>query len=341
MSGVGYLLAGFALLWSVGVLWLDVCEGWGSYRQIVALGYPSTSGRVTGSHVWRGPSGGGVQIFRPDIKYNYEVAGKRYAGNRYCYGPALLSDLATASRIVAENRVGASVTVYYDPRNSADSLLYRGVTGADLLVGLFLLPFNAAILGVWWIFAEFLRLRRKRIAGGAKIFDDGFEIRVRPTAVSPLVAGLATTCLLGFVAHFPINLVFGVSPPLRIMVVVWIAVFAAGLLVFLAQTIRLASGVCDMVIDTTQRTIRLPRTVGRKQYVTIAVESITGLDLETIVRPAPRSNTSIRYAPAFHFTTSDGQKRKELLVEWQDNIRAGELVGWISEQLKLLGWSPR
>jgi hypothetical protein len=337
----GCFLAVFGIVWSAGVLTFDSVQIWSAFRQIAALNYASAPGRITHSAVKTTRSSRGRAVYRPDIKYSFEVDGKTHEGSLYRYGQPASND-KSASIIVQQHPVGAAVTVYYNPADPADSLLHPGLTGTDLFIALFLLPFNVVMLGLWWQCADRMFLRwRKHTAGGAPISDDGFQVRVCLTTFSPLTAGLAAAGALGFLAIFAIGLTLAFSPSLELMVVVWSVILAAGVLAYAARRMRLASGACDLVINTVDLTIQLPQTAQRKEVLAIPIADITGLDLETISKRSSKGRTSYCYAPAIFFTTSDGQKRKELLIEWFNQNRARELAGWIGERLQSLGWQQR
>jgi hypothetical protein len=336
----GLILAIFGLAWSGFVLTFDAFEFGGLYHQLAALRYATAPGRVISSEVKVGKANRKRKVYSPNISYSYEVDGKVFHGNRYRYGQMASND-NSAARTVAEFPAGAAVTVYYRPDDPTDSLLRPGATGTDLFVLLFMLPFNLVMLGIWWALANQLLLRRrKRLAGGARIIDDGFQVRVRLAVFTPLAAAFVMIAALGLVAVFVLAFTVGANPSLEIMIGVWCGLLGAGLIVGIARARRLASGEWDLLIDNMARTVRLPRGMGRKEPITVSIANITGLSVETTSKQGAEGETTYRYAPAIFYSTPDGHKFKILLVEWFDELRAKDLISWISDRLQELGW-PR
>jgi hypothetical protein len=339
----GCILAVFGLAWSGGVLTFDVVEFSGIYHQLAALSYATTPGRVISSEVKviRSKRKSERNAYSPNIRFSYEVDGKPYEGNRYRYGQMATAD-KSAALTVAQYPAGAAVTVYYRPSDPNESLLRPGVMGCDLFVLLFMLPFNVVMLFIWWAFGNQLILRRvKRTAGGARVVDDGFQVRVRLAVFTPVMAAAVTTCVLGFCAIFIVLLTVGSNPSLEFMFGVWCTLLVAGLLAGIKRAMRLAAGDLDLVIDNMEKTVRLPRGMGRKDVVTVPIANITGVGVETTSKQGAEGETTYRYAPTIFYSTSDGSKFKVPLVEWFDESRARDLASWIGERLQELGWQQR
>jgi hypothetical protein len=339
----GCFLAGFGLVWSGFVLTFDAFEFSGLYHQLVALRYATAPGRVISSDVKviRSKRKSERDVYSPNIRFSYEVGGATYHGDRYCYGQMASND-NSAARTIAEFPPGAAVTVYYRHSDPSDSLLRPGVMGTDLFVLLFMLPFNLVMFGIWWTFAYQLLLRRlKQTAGGAKVVDDGFQVRVRLAVFTPMAAALVTMAALSLVTIFALAFTVGTNPALGIMVAVWGGLLAAGIIAGAARAVRLASGEWDLAIDNMERTVRLPRGMGRKTPVTVPIANITGFGVETVSKHGAEGETTYRYAPAVFYSTPDGHKFKVLLVEWYDENRARDLASWIGERLQELGWQQK
>lgn len=65
-------------------------------------------------------------LYRPVVSYTYFVHGKQYVGNRIYFGsPPKYGDHASAEKASAAYRIGAPVTVYYNPQAPADVVLKR------------------------------------------------------------------------------------------------------------------------------------------------------------------------------------------------------------------------
>jgi hypothetical protein len=336
----GCFLAVFGLAWTAGVGFFDVVEFDGICHQLLALRYNTAPGRIILSELKESRADRGRKVYSPNIHYTYEVDGTPYQGDRYRYGQMATGD-KSYEKIIAEFPVGAAVTIYYRSSDPKDSLLQPGVMGSDLFILLFLLPFNVVLLGIWWAFAFQFGLRRKRTAGGAKIVDDGFRVRVRLAVFTPMMAAAATICALSFIAIFALRFTVSTNPPLNIMIGVWCGLLGAGLLAGIKRAMRLASGDSDLAIDNMEKNVRLPRGMGRKEPMTVPIANITGLDVETVVRTGAKGESSNVYVPTIFYSTTEGSKFKLPLAEWYDELRARELASWIGERLQELGWQQR
>ena len=70
--------------------------------------------------------------------------------------------------------------VSFNPQSPQDALLSPGVDGSDLMLVLFLMPFNLVLLGFWTWLAGWLRERIfKPLAGGVKIITEGPRTSIR------------------------------------------------------------------------------------------------------------------------------------------------------------------
>src|SRR5579863_564501 len=177
MSGAFLLM--FATGWSLFVLIFDVVIVGITVQQYQSRDYVSTAGTVTLSEVVQKTGSKGHVSYTPHIAYRYELGGSHYFSERVRFGN-VPSDSGSASAMVAAHGVGTAVTVYYDPKNPAKSLLLPGIEGADLIGLLFLTPFNAAAIVLCGVSGGWLRERTIHpLAGGVKIIRAGMTTRAR------------------------------------------------------------------------------------------------------------------------------------------------------------------
>jgi hypothetical protein len=333
MAGGCFLLF-FGIFWSAITLSFDGFLGWSAYCQIRALRYATTTGIVTHSTVEIGDSDG-VSTYKPNIKFNYSVAGQEYSGDRYRYGQCASND-RSASQIVAEHPIGKQVAVYYNPSHPDDSLLQPGLEGCDLFLAMFMLPFNLVMFGIWWAVGRnaWGRLFASP-AGGAKVWDDGFQVRVRLSQLQPLACAAIATGLLAFGATFVVGFGFGgFHPTMAVMQVVWIVILLGGAAAYVGSRRKLAQGDSDLVIDVTAQQIALPRTMGRSANLVIPIRDITQVEVEQTETKA--SDESLpRYAPVLVFADKAGSARREKLIAWYDQARTEEFARWLREQLRI------
>jgi hypothetical protein len=88
------------------------------------------------------------------------VAGQPYTGNRYRYGTIGHPSHASVERIVRRYPPGRQTKVYYNPADPADSVLQPGADGSDLLLVLFLAPWNLMVAVAWVTVAKSAASRR-------------------------------------------------------------------------------------------------------------------------------------------------------------------------------------
>jgi hypothetical protein len=96
-----------------------------AYRQAAAT-WPATSGTVLMSTVQSKRTGRSHSIY-PVVVYEYSVNGQSYQSQRIKAGDQFMSIRITGEAQATDARypVGATVTVYYNPSNPAESALER------------------------------------------------------------------------------------------------------------------------------------------------------------------------------------------------------------------------
>jgi hypothetical protein len=114
LLGIGLVVVVFSI-GCTGVVW-QACR------------WPTTRGRVvsTGVRSFEFSSGEGSSStrYKPNVVYRYEVNSQQYSGDKVNYD-LLASGMSEsyAQKIAAQYQVGQEVTVYYNPKNPADSML--------------------------------------------------------------------------------------------------------------------------------------------------------------------------------------------------------------------------
>jgi len=68
-----------------------------------------------------------TRMYEPSIRYEYEVAGRKYTADRITYGKVARTG-GWAATMLARYPVGEEVTVYYDPRDPKSAVLRPGDT---------------------------------------------------------------------------------------------------------------------------------------------------------------------------------------------------------------------
>jgi hypothetical protein len=297
-------------------------------RQYLARNFSTTQGKIARSEVGHG------NIIRRgvEIEYSYTVDGVFYTSHRYRYDDHNAAFEWEAT--VEDNPRGSTQTVYYNPKNPADALLEPGIDGGDLLLLLFALPLNVLTSTLWR--AMITRLREKflvRPAGGVRILKQPGVTRVPLGETSAFEAGFYGLAAAAFIAAFPVVIVGGFEPSLRLIKTAWAVVLAAGGAVFVWRMVRKWSGIYDLRIDQASQTVTLPQTAGRQQSLSISRREISGVSMQRRVSKSP-SGTHFSYLPALSRNGLPVESRSIKLVTWGwSEEKARAFSQWLSQEL--------
>ena len=197
-------------LWSAGTLAVDAIHAHAMFRQWRAASFFTTEGMIIESKA-EATAGDGA-AWEAKIRYEYFVEGRRYAANRYRYAYlGAAGSEAETQRLVEAHPVGGRATIYFNPRNPAEALLYPGVSSGDFLIGLFLAPFNIAMVGMGGGVALGLGGGWGLAPGGLRISERDAELRAQPprirslsrAALAAFGVSLISTALVGVCAGLP------------------------------------------------------------------------------------------------------------------------------------------
>src|ERR1700722_14588695 len=303
----------------------------GIYKQLESQHYPGVTGRITHSEVKSHSTSKGGTSYNADIEYSYEVGGQNYTGDKVRFG-LTQSDSRSANAAVNAHPAGSAAQVFYNPANPQQSLLSPGINGSDLIFVIFLTPFNMGMIGLWLWCAGWLRERFFRpVAGGVKIINDGVTTRIRLPQLPAIFWGLGTTGLLGFISIFAVGIVTKMSPSIPLAMAVIAIVYIAGGAVYFRQRQKINSGIDDLILNESSRTIELPLTFGRKQRGIVNVAEIKSLSVEKIIHRGNKGGVSYTYAPTLSLRGEEAAIQK--LADWSDKLKADEFTEWLRKQL--------
>ena len=297
-------------------------------RQYLAKKFPTTKGRIIRSEI-----GEGRMIRRGiEIEYTYAVNGVKYHGYRYRYDDHNVTMEWQSTAVVYPR--WSSQKVYYNPQNPADSLLMPGIDGSDLLLLLFALPLNVLTATLWRAMITQLQDHlRVPPAGGVRIFKHQGETRVPLGDTTAIQEGLYVMSAAAFIAAFPIVMVGGFEPSMRLMKATWIGLLGLGGAFFLWRLVRNRSGVYDLRIGQNSQTVILPQTAGRPRPVSVARSEISGVSLQRRVSKSP-SGTHFSFLPALHHNGSETDSQPLKLVSWGwSEEKARAFSQWLSQEL--------
>jgi hypothetical protein len=332
VNGVFLILC--ACFWSTLVVLFDVHIGRNLWNQIASRTYPTVTGEIIHSEVTQHRGSKGGTTYGVDIRYRYAVNDRPFEGRRFRYSAESSSDWAWAERAVAGHPVGSQAQVFYSPRNPQSAMLSPGVEGSDLMLVLFLMPFNMGMIGLWTWLGGWLRERIFRpVAGGIGIFTEGPRTRIRLPEYAAMMWGMVAIGGVSFVSIFILGFASGFHPSLPGACVVLTVVAAAGAGAYWRQWRIIHSGDDDLILDDGARTIELPETCGRKSRVTSAYAEIENLTVEIIAHQGSKGGVSYTYAPTLWLRgrAAGGQK----LANWSDKMKAEAFTDWLRQRLGL------
>ena len=81
-----------------------------------------------------GPTSQFGRMFRPEIRFVYEIAGQRHESKTHSLFVNESSSDGEAAAVVARYPVGSKVTAYVDPGNPAAAVLDRSIRWSSLLI---------------------------------------------------------------------------------------------------------------------------------------------------------------------------------------------------------------
>ena len=330
----GVFLVIFACFWSTLIFVADGYVGRNLWNQFASREYPAATGQITHSEVKRHRGSKGGTTYSVDIRYRYAVNDRSFEGTQFRYNASGSSDSTWAAQAVAGHPVGSQTKVFYNPRNPQDAVLSPGVDGSDLVLVLFLLPFNMVTLGfVTWL-GGWLRERLfKPVAGGVRIITDGPRTLIRLPEYTAMIWCMMAVGLASFVFIFILAFASRFHPSLPLASLVLFVVAAAGAGAYWRQWRIIHSGDDDLILDERAGTMELPETYGRKNRVTSALSEIENLTLEVIEHHSRRGGVSYTYAPTLWLRGGPAGRQK--LADWSDKMRAEAFTEWLRQRLGL------
>lgn len=313
----------FGLFWSAIVGAADVLIGGSMLSSLQALSFERTSGTITQSGVVRHEDSDG-DTYSVDIRYTYHVDGTRHEGARYSYSVVSSSDRSWADLIVAAHPVGATRDVHYSPGQPSESVLRPEVDGSTLMMLMFLMPFNAVMVGIW-AYVGWLCLQRRYhgVRPPLPTFDRGGATHVRLTQLSWPFAGIIGVGGASFAGIFLIGLSTGFHPEADMMIVAWIVIGLVGGYVAYDRRRKELAGVFDISVD--QRFVTLPLVAGETARKQVRKSDVAGIEMKFTGTDDDTPNYDIVLCKR------DGDAHK--LAAWSGEDATKEIVAWLRQRL--------
>jgi hypothetical protein len=327
-------LAFFGLLWSAGTLSFDFLIARDIFRQLRTNEFVATDGQVTESKLVR--KGKSKPTYVAEIHYTYTVGGKSYSGDRVTLGSfhfgSSRNSHQKASALLERQPKGSQVRVFYNPTQPGEAVLQPGIHGGHLFAPLFLMPFNAIMVGLWYAVALSFRPKTGLRAARVRILDQpGFRTAIRMPHMPPFMVGFISLAAAAFVGVFVIAFATAGEPSFGIMILAWSVLGSIALWAGFKQLRRLRSGAADLTFEEGSPEITLPIAFDRKERVTISREDIKGFDIELVSHRSSKGGSSLTYRPRIH--TREGLAHR--LASYNDREGAEALVALLRERLGL------
>jgi hypothetical protein len=264
-----------------GIFWCSLIGGFDyvAIRDLVAqIGsahFTATPAHIVRSEVTshRGSKGGTTYGVR--FEYTYAVNGSEYRASRYTFNVSSSSDEAWAREAVAAFPAGSERVCYYDPKNPARAVLAPGIHGSDLMILMFLTPFN--IIGGFMISMPFWawRERRQPAIVSPRVADsihgrEAYAMR----RFNPIVSFMGWFLVSSFVGIFAVAIPMGFHPTIMKVITVWGTGFAIALGLTISRHFKMKSGCYDLVMDYSSRSITIPAMHQRTRVETIPMSDV-------------------------------------------------------------------
>jgi len=329
----GGLVLFWGLFWSAATLYFDYTCVAGLLQQHRATSYASTDGRVLESRVDVSYDSDG-DSYSAVIRYAYEVKGREYIGDRIRYGTKS-GGKRPSQAFVDHHPRGATVKVYYDPLKPAESVLQTGIGGVDLLMVIFLIPFNAIMLGCWYAGFYFIRGSiAPPKAGGVKIIETGVATRVRLPERRALLWGASAGTLVAFLAVFVLAFAYDTDPTVAAAVTALALSAGTGIVVYTHVSAPVRNGSQDLVIDEARQRLTLPCTQKRTLSVELPMQNLRRVEVEVKESKDSEGDVVKEYIPTLVYFEGNGEQSAGL-TSFSDADSANSLAEWLRERLGL------
>jgi hypothetical protein len=326
-SGGCFLLI-FGLIWSAMTLTFDTLIGYQCAKGIGSYQFEETTGTVTHSHVEQTRDNKRKLSFRPQVQYDYVVGGKTLHGKVRTFGEATISGTGaqrSAEGVLKRYPVGKEVTVYFDPKDPSQAVLERGIGGNELLLILFMTPFNGVMLGIWS--AAFYQWRRRGEEPLKRLLHQtayGWQIHERCGLLTALILGVS---VVAFFAIFVVIFGIGFYPPLTTMLVVWSVVFVLGTVIAML-IVGFPQGIS---IDDMDGTVTLRGWFGAAK-AQVPKNKVQGVQVK---KGNKQEGTQQMYEAVLHYDDDDGVPQTCSIVMGQTHVRAVAVREWVHEKLEI------
>ena len=312
-------------LWTLFTLAFDGFVAYSAARQCWTFTYASTQGLVTSTKIESSTDEDGT-TYTPEVHYDYTADGQNHQADRISYFFVSSSHKA-AQEVVSRFPAGQPVAVYYNRNNPSDSVLIRGIDGMGLFMGMFLIPFNVVMVGVWYGFFSHLgpgKLVRRWLHFRPR--DDGLKARLTIYTTPPLLAFGVAAGAAAFVMTFVVGFGMSVLPVFWLAPLGWVVVLAAGVFAW-----RMAF--------RWSRRMEIDRLTGKIGFQSAGeARDFSSADVSEVVVDESSTkdadgDVKRRFATCL-VCQGDGEEERVELCTWSAEDLAEWVRDWVSEKLR-------
>jgi hypothetical protein len=282
--GGGIILGLFGIFWCSLVGAFDYIAIHTLVLQAASAHYAATPAHIVKSEVTshRGSKGG--TTYGVGFEYTYAVNGTIYRGTRHTFNNSSSSDRDWAREAVAAFPAGSDRVCYYDPQNPERVVLAPGIHGGDLMILMFLTPFN--IIATFLICVPIMiLLDRRRPATVAPRISDHLHGREAylMKSYNPIGTFLGTLLVTSFVGIFAVAIPSGFHPSIARVGSVWGMEVAIALGITIYMHLKMKSGRYDLVLDYNSRSITVPPLRQRKISEIVPMADVKQFDTAKVI----------------------------------------------------------
>ena len=315
--------------WTIGVLYFDGCAVWLLAKNVAAQSYPSVTGAISiseaaateGSAKWK-------------VQFRYSVEGREFTGDRRTFADGSFSSRQQDPRSFAERFVvGNPVDVFYNPNDPSDSALDRTLSGLPLLMGLFVVPFNAVMLAGWnWVRRRVLRLQ------AVPVRRDGTRWLVTTTNGQPLVVALILAGGLSLASTFVLVLC-GWEENLVGLAVTWCVLIGVSVGAYWHTRSLVRREPPVLILDDDLATVTWPES---KDSPAFSLSRAELLAVELADQPANADELGLMpdFVVRLAFKSDDDQPLSRTVLCTPNGIEATALAEWLEDWIALPAVRP-
>jgi hypothetical protein len=319
----GGFLVLFGGFWSSITLGFDVMWARNFWRQIEAGNYATVQGKMVDARIESSRGRRGTSE-RAELAYRYTAMGREYTSKRLRHGTEAGDRFAR--EFVAAHPAGSEVTVYYDPGDPSRAVLTPGVIGMDSFVPMFLLPFNAVMLG-FWVAGWGMVARRGAAPPAMTLVPIPGGVRARVPGVRPVYVGIGAAAAGAFVMVFVVGFSTGMSPSVGTMVMAWGVILALAAWGWWWAAGSMRRGKWDLDVNAMSRRVTLPLQKGQAEREEVRFEDCGEASISTRVTQGSEDTVTK------HTVRLRVRGREVDLAEYNDLERAKELRDWVMGQV--------